>query len=390
MKCFEYIATDENGRTVRGTVEADDWAAACGHLSARGLRNCRQATGDPSRPLNSADAVELAAYVSALAKAGLPLGEGLRAAAKDGASGPLSNTLLALGERIDAGESLESAIDSIGPLLPAHLRAMMISGARSGHLAESLDGLLTHERDMEDMTRWFWQATLYPVTLFAFLVGWLLFVSIWLRPQFWILRVLDDFGTGHRGSTAVLSIFSAIPYVVLGGCVAVALVVFLSYLIGGKPQLSSLAARIPLMGKAWRYQSLADFSGLSSIFLDHQLRLDEALRLVAESARDPAIRVASSRVADQVQAGGDLSVGLARSGIFPATLVNLVRWSDERSALANALRTAREMYAERFSLQLRLARLILPPVVFVMIFACVWFVVFAAFSPLIKFITDLS
>jgi type II secretory pathway component PulF len=154
--------------------------------------------------------------------------------------------------------------------------------------------------------------------------------------------------------------------------------------------VSRLAARLPLLGKAWRYRSLVDFSGLSSIFLDRQLKLDEALALVAQSARDPAMRVASASLAQRVQSGGDFSQGLAACHVFPATLVNLVDWSAARSAPADALRTAREMYAERFSLQLRLARLLLPPVVFVIVFAAAWFVLFSMFSPLVKLITDLS
>ena len=121
MTIFHYIAVDEQGRPVSGAIEAADWQAAEQALVASGMREPRPAAAaeEASETLGATDAVELARYLTELAKSGLPLDGGLRAIAKDLPAGQLSRAIGRLAAQLEAGQPLDLAVESFGTAPPS-------------------------------------------------------------------------------------------------------------------------------------------------------------------------------------------------------------------------------------------------------------------------------
>jgi type II secretory pathway component PulF len=410
VKTFHYHATDALGENVRGTVSAPDWNAARDLLEARGLRGSSPvpvehaghatAADTPPRRLTPDEAIDLASCLSALARAELPMAAGIRAVARDMRDGNLPGAMHALASRLESGEGLESAVDSLGTGLAPHVRALMIVGARTGRLAETLDELLEHKRTMTDMRRRFWQIMAYPVTLMAFLVLWLLFVSLWLVPQMEmssILADIDEMNSWSRskittsGYAGRMSEFArGVPWLLVLLAVGMALLLIAAHALGGRAMVSRLWMRVPLVGTARLYRSLVEYCNLLGLFLGQQLRLDESLRLTSQAAHDAAIRAAAAGSVKAIEAGRSLSWALAESPPFPPTLVSLVEWAERHAALADTLRSAARMYRDRFELQLRLIRLIVPPIVFLFVAGTALFVSYGWFIGSISAIRLLS
>jgi type II secretory pathway component PulF len=359
----------------------------------------------PSSPLSHADAVELAHYISALSRADLPMADGARAIAGDLPPGQLAGTLRCMSEALENGQSLE---DALGQTLPPHVRELIVAGADSGRLAETLDALLVHERSMDDLGQQLWQAVSYPCTLFAFLLVWLLFIALWLVPQMDTSFLLADMeelsGYGQYWNNlkeprespyaARLAEFARVlpPMILIVGCCLVVALVAVR-LFGGRAHLSRLMTCVPLIGPAWRYRGLTEFAGLSSLFLQRSRPLADALRLTASASRDAAMREVATFAAEQADAGRPLSQSLAQRFSIPKTMVNLVAWGESNNALAESLGNARRMMAERFELQLRLIRLVVPPIVFILAAGSAVFVAYGwigALSHAVRLLTDLS
>jgi type II secretory pathway component PulF len=396
MTSFAYTAVDSKGRPVSGSIEAATWPEAEALLQDRGLTYVRPVQPDRLQvdlpPLKTPEAVELAAYLAELAATGLPLEGGLRALASDTGSPRMSRALTALAARLEAGESLESSLDALGDRLPEYVRAVIVAGSRSGQLAGALDGLLAQERELNEMSGRFRQAATYPAVLIGFLVAWLFFVGWWIVPAMPVDVLLDSFNThGPLQNSEVLLVRTMrfIPTVILT-IVAVALAIAaIARTFGGAAQVSRLAAHVPLIGSAWRQRAVVEFTGLLAVFLRRQLPLDESLRLVALAAGDPAVAATCHQAAHDVSGGGQLARSLDRSWL-PPTLARLVEWGEKHAALADALDTARAMFAGRFERQTVLTRLVLPPVVFLIIAGSVLWVLNGIFATLIGAVYALS
>ena len=358
----------------------------------------------PSRGSSRADAVELTTYLSALARAELPLSSGMRAMADDSKPGKLPLAHQRLAAALESGQSLEMAIESLA--LPEHVRGLILAGARSDRLAETLDGLLVHERAMDDLSRKLWQTISYPCLLFGFLVVWLLFIALWIVPSMEASAVLGDmdelaqFGQNWNNlqeepplhySERLTEFARIVPLFVLvvGGTLLVAIV--LARFFGGRAMVSQMVALAPLVGPACRYRSLAEFSGFLSLFLRQQLGLSKSLQLTAVAVRDGAMRDVAELAAVQTSDGKALSQCLAGCSSIPPTVVNLVAWGEHHAALAESLDCACRMMIERFDLQLRLIRLTVPPIVFLLVMGSALFVAYGwmhAMTHAIRMIAD--
>jgi general secretion pathway protein F len=386
MKRFSYAAIDAQGQAVQGTVEAADWAQAAQLLAARGLTECRQVSVEDLPELTPADAVELAGYLSELARTGVPLDGTLRALGQDATSPALRQAIDDLSDKLSSGQPLDAALDSLGARLPEHMRRLLVAASRSGRLSQALARLLERQSAVDDMTRRFRQAVLYPLVLLGLLLAWLLYMSWDVIPQF-VTLLRDDFQTETNW---LLESVEWWPPVLMGSLAAVAALLVAVRLAGGAAALSRLLSILPVVGPCRRYRGLSDASGLLSEFLDEQVPLDEALRLTAIGARDPAVRAACQAAAEQVAQGSMLSTSLERKRAFPATLVRWTQWGEHHAALSEALRSASIMFAERFELRLQLARVFVPAIVFGLIAASALFVAGSIFQGLFRLITDLS
>lgn len=392
MTVFDYIAVDQQGRTVSGTVEAIDWQAAEQALVARGLREPRSAEaaiGKVPEPLGPSDAVELARYLTELAKSGLPLDGGLRAIANDLPVGQLSRAIRRLAARLEAGQPLTSAIESFGTRLPPHLRELIIAGARSGNLAQTLDEVLAQESQVDNFGWQLRQAVAYPTILLTFMIAWILFVTLCILPQIEVLQW--DMHTELSGITRRVMEFSRVaPGLIL----AMAIACLMIFAAGRAKPTAALVSRwwsrLPWIGPAWWYRGLLEFCGLMGVFLQQGRSLPDALRLTSLAARDAAISGACRRMADEVAGGQALSTCLARRSLFPPTLVSTVVWGESHAALAEACHSARQMFRERLESQTELIRLVLPPVVFALLGASVIFFVTGLLSGLLKLLVDLT
>jgi type II secretory pathway component PulF len=386
MNRFTYTAVDREGNRAEGTIDAANWPAAVELLTTRGLVDCRQERSEELPALTAADAVELAGYLSELTRSGVPLGGALGALAQDASSPSLRKAIDDLTGKLEAGHSLDVALDSLGARLPEHVRRLLVAAAKSGRLSVALERLLAQQRQADDMARRFRQAVMYPAVLLALLGGWLLFVSWEVLPQFG--TVMRDFEIEHENW--LLGIAHILPAVLIGSLVAALLVWLAVRTLGGSAALGRLLSAVPLLGPCRAYRGLADFAGLLAEFVDERIPLDEALSLTAAGARDPAIRAACRASAEQVAQGGTLSGSLDRQPIFPKTMVRWAQWGENNAALPDALRSASTMFAERFDLRLQLVRVVVPAIVFGLIAASALFVAGSIFQGLFKLITDLS
>ncbi|HEV3020841.1 MAG TPA: type II secretion system F family protein, partial [Pirellulales bacterium] len=86
----------------------------------------------PDVPAN--ETLDLAGAISSLVASGLPIEQGLKAAACELPSGRTARALTAIGERLERGEKLDAILSAEQRALPEHLRALVVAGLRSASL----------------------------------------------------------------------------------------------------------------------------------------------------------------------------------------------------------------------------------------------------------------
>ena len=339
---------------------------------------------DPTRRLSSEEASELAARVAELARAGLPLGAGLRALAQELPGRRVSRVLGVLADRLDAGDDLVTALEGQHGALPPQLRGLMLAGVRSGRLAEVLEEYVDLQRGRSEL-RWRMAISLaYPFFLLVFLALVAVVTKFFIVDEF--ARMFRDFGMSLPPITQLVIRLSEPLLAVFVGLLALAAAAPLA--VWGLPGVRwvwPILYRVPMLGPVLRFSQLTQFARLMALLLEQQVPLPDALRLSAAGC-EASLAAACRGAADDVERGRPLHESMDARRAFPAGLNWLVEWGQQAGSLGDAFSAAAEAFEGQARLRAGLLDSVLLPGVFLVIVTFVGIVVTALLLPLVSLI----
>lgn len=321
--------------------------------------------------------------LSSLVGSGLPLEQGLRAAARELPPGRTAKALARLADRLERGEAFDVAAGDLA--MPPHLRALVAAGLQSASLGQVLEEFVSAERHAADVNRKIMLAISYPALLLLLLSCLFAFFSLSIVPD--IMRIYDDFGADLPLLTIALAeVSTSGKWVMIGNIATVVFAWAFLWLAMSVVELRAVVMAVPLVGPALRWAALARFCRLLALLVDAQLPLPQALGLAGGGCQDATLGSASRKAVASIEAGAALSAALLARRAFPESLGPMLRWGERgpESALADALRTAGEMFEARLEAQLGLVRAVLPPLTFAMVLWGALFLLSACLLPMIS------
>ena len=341
-----------------------------------------------------ADVESVMGQLDATSRAQLPLAPALIAMAEETYSPRTRRGLRQLAARLERGETLSQALESVHLRLSPALRVLAERGSQFGRFDAVLHWTVEQTRRSNELRRQLWMALTYPFFLIAIasVVG--SFMFFFIVPQF--AKIFDDFGTQLPGLTIAvveLSRFGTtywLPCVVVAGLLLLLVLVTCPFVWRGHWLVSRRwSGSIPLIGPLFRLAALSEFCHLLAVFVESELPLATGVLVAGESSEDEWLKMVSVQLALDIDRGIGAEMAALTCG-FPASLAHVLRETSSPKTLADALHGLAEIYSARTEVNSRLTSTIIEP--FVMIFTVVGLgtVVIALFMPLIKLLNDLS
>jgi type II secretory pathway component PulF len=342
------------------------------------------------------DASDLGGAIASLVASGLPIEQGLRAAARELPRGRTAAALDRLANQLEQGQVLEAALAADHRRLPAHLRALVVTGLRSASLGRVLAEFVAAERRAADIHRQIVLALSYPAFLLLLMSGLFVLFCVAVLPG--MIEIYDDFDADLPAITVALTEVSRFgPWMMLGNLVVLAAAWLFIWLSMNIAELRAVLLAAPLLGPVIRWAALARYSRLLALLTEMQLPLPQALELAGLGCQDAGLSHASRNVAKRVEAGMALSQALVTTRPFPRSMGPMVCWGEQAAlggaptaALADALRTAGEMFEGRLEAQLGLLRAIAPPLCFLFVVWGSLFLFSATMLPMVSLIERLT
>ena len=344
--------------------------------------------------LTDADVVSVMGQLDATARVQLPLAPALLAMAEETYSPRTRRGLRQLAARLERGESLSQALDSVELRLSPALRVLAERGTQFGRFDAVLHWTVEQTRRSNELRRQLWLALTYPFLLIAIasVVG--SFMFFYIIPQF--KKIFDDFGTELPGLTAAMIAVSDfginywLPCVVVAGLLLLLVLCTCPFIWRGHWLVSRRwSGSIPLIGPLFRLAALSEFCHLLAVFVESEMPLAAGLRVAGESSGDEWLKMVSIQMAEDIECGIGAEMAAITCG-FPASVAHVLRGTSSPRTLADALHGLAEIFSARTEVNSRLTSSIIEP--FVMIFTVVGLgtVVIALFLPLLKLMNDLS
>lgn len=403
MPAYTYEALDAEGRTQRGTVEADTPRAARAQLRGRALvplsvDAAREAEGPSGggvlgRPLWASrvfSRTELAVWTRQLAGlvgAGLPLERALGALGEEAAKPTQQRLMAALRAEVNGGAPLARALEQHPAEFSPTYVAVIAAGEQGGAMGRVLESLADDLEAREALRHKVLAAVLYPALVSLVAVAIVVFLLTYVVPQ--VAGVFEGSQRRLPLLTVWMMALSAglreygLALLGLAGAAGVGLGLA-SRRQAMRERLDAQWLRLPLLGRLARSYHAARFCGTLAMLAQAGVPILKALQTAADTLGNQALRRDALEVLGLVREGAPLAAALAGRTRFPPLVALFARLGEQTGQLPSMLgRAGAQLGAEVQRRALALATL-LEPLLIVGMGLVVMLIVLAVLMPIIE------
>lgn len=342
-----------------------------------------------SERLTIDEAERLASELATLGQAGLPLDQGLRAAADELGRGRLANTMRDLARRLEQGSSLAEVVASRTQMFPKFLAGVLEMAASSGRLETVLPRLVEQFELGREQSRQLRGALAYPLVVLTTLLAIYVAISFAVAPG--LIELMREFELKLPAWTNVVIWWNEIGiFWGLGLAASMVVVLLFVRLMVGAASWQAAMIHLPLVGPAWHWAATARMARGMAMLMDLQRPLPEALRLTSAGVRDANLANVCQRLATMVERGTPLSMAVAADRGLPAVVMPLLQSGEQSGSQAAAWLSVAELMERWVAIRASLLRQLLPPIVFLFVAAAVMNLFLSFMTPLIELVNNLS
>jgi type II secretory pathway component PulF len=341
------------------------------------------------------DLITLNEEVAAMARAGLPLDQGLAALAEEMGRGQLRQVTAQLATDLKAGRTLPEAIKRQGTNMPAFYAGLVETGIRTGRMAEVLATLTVYARTIAGLRATIFDALLYPAVVLVFAAIILGAVIGYLVPRFG--AIFEEFGMQVPVLTEVMLAICARPllFVVAPLFIILGAIILTRASLSGSEEGRHIWARfvyaIPVVGVLVRASRQAAFTDLLALLVDHEVPLPLAFQLAGEASSDPFLASGARAAQKELEAGRPLGPALRERMLVPELVAWMTTVGEQRGELGQTLQHVAELYHRQVERRAAFLRTVLPPFMIIGTAGILLFLfVFPTVLPMIKLLEGLS
>ena len=425
MPQFQYKARKKNGGLVESTLEAADRSAAVVQLEKLGLfplsltfsrsSSTKLAPGSLQPTSSRLGALlpasfkaqlsrrrkpklqELATFTQQLAnllKAGMPLTMALQSMSSLSSKGIPSAVATQLRQDVTEGRSLSDAMARQSGVFPPLVVNMVRAGEKSGALEEVLRRQASHFERFADVQSKFKSAMIYPLIVLCVGVALVIFFMTALLPKF--MNLFESIqGFELPTTTRILINTSRFLTHWWWLLVLIALgvgLVFVRYRAteGGRRAIDRLKMKLPIFGKVVCLNLFGQFARTLGTLLRNGVPVLEALRITEQVLPNAVVAEAIAQTREAVTDGKTLAQPLAKSGIFPQLMIDLLRIGEETGDIPASLENVAETFERELALGLRAMTNLIEPVMIVGIAIVVGFLLMSVMSAMFAITQNLQ
>jgi type IV pilus assembly protein PilC len=426
MARFAYVAMNDKGIEVSGTVNAEDTVSAINQIREMGyfptsvtVQKKRKAEAAEAAAAEKGGALSfqikfltrksvkskiLALFTRQLATlidAGLPLLKALQVLESQQKVGPLKDALVGMSAAVEGGSTFSEALGESPKIFNKLFVNMVKAGEAGGVLEVVLNRMAEFLEKTERLKSKVKAALIYPVAVITVAVGVLTFLMAYVIPKF--KEIFAGFNTTLPTPTAILiSISSWVqgnlyykhpPYVGMLILIPVGLFFALKALARtekGKVGIDTAKLNFPLFGTLVRKVAIARFSRTLGTLITSGVPILQALNIVRETSGNEVVSRAVENVHDSIREGESIVAPLKDTKVFTPMVISMIEVGEETGKLPDMLMKIADNYDDDVDNAVAGITSVIEPVLIVFLAVMVGFIVISLFLPLIKLITSIN
>jgi type IV pilus assembly protein PilC len=390
MPKFAYVAVGPDGQQSKGVEKSDSRNAVELALYDRELRDIQVTEkksflqAELSGPrVKRDDLMHLSRQMAAFVRAGLPVLEAVHTIGTESDNSSVRRVMNDIEEGLRSGERFSDCLERHPKVFPDFYRGIVRSAEMTGELDTVLTRLSVYiERDLE-ARRKIKAATIYPAVIAAMSVVTVTVLATFVLPKFKVFfkSLHAKLPLPTRMLLATTDFLTNWWWALLAGLFAVALIIFaILQTEKGRYGRDRLLLAIPVLGSTIQYALVERFCRVLASMVTAGVTLPEALRVATESLRNRVYVQSLSGVNEAMLEGQGIAGPLAKTALFPATAVQMLRVGEETGTLDGQLEVTAQYYETELDYKVKRLTALFEPIVIVVMGLVVGFVAVALVS----------
>ncbi len=400
---FTFRAMDLAGTASAGELEAESKASVSEQLRQRGLIVLDVA--EKSEPVKiedffkrwqGVDMRELAVFsrqFATLIASGMPMLRTLQTLEEQTQDEQIKAAVAGVRSDVEAGSSLEAAMERHPKVFDRLFRAMVRSGEQSGRLEEAMDRIAYQVEKSDDLRRQVKSALMYPALVFGFATVVLVAIVAFVIPVF--AKIFEELAAEHPEEAASLptptqicvsasDVLTGYWYILIPGIVLAAFgFVKWKKTDRGHELWDRFKLRIPAkIGDVIQKVALARWSRTFSGSVSSGVPMLQAIRLTGQTAGNVVVERAMDDVYASVKQGGTLAGPIEENPIFPPMVGHMVAVGEETGQLEHMLAKVADFYEAEVDAKVKALTALIEPLMIVFVGGIVGFIVIAMYLPM--------
>jgi general secretion pathway protein F len=380
MPIFTYRATDGDGKTIDGRMDAQDTGAVAARLQELNffpLRVSLEAEGEEDKGLvprgiyrsRGRTVLHFTNQLAVLLEAGLPLDRGLEISG-DVSDDPRFRAVVAKIHRsVQEGSSLAEALARHPRMFSDLYVSMVRAGEASGALDQIVKQLGEFMEEWQRVKDVILSALLYPLFLVAFAGAAVAVLLLFVVPRF--AGIFADMGEVLPLPTRIMMSFSQSLrhyWWVFGGGLAAAAAAAAGFLRShrGRRWWDSSVLTMPVMGDLVVKVQVSRFARVFGTLIRSGVPILKALEIVTGTLTNTIFSRSLTRVQRGLKEGQGVSEPLRRAGVFPPLFLHMVAVGEETGRLEEMLLAIARNYDRAVETAVKRLLALLEPVIIVL------------------------
>ncbi len=403
MPTYSYTAVDQNGKAIKGKVDAESQQSVTTRLRERGVHVTGISEKKSSSHSKSGNVGQVKVKLESLTVFTRQLATMINAGIGIiRCLDILENQLKDPGLKVVVGQTMRDVKNGLSltdafAKHPGVFSKLYVNMIRAAELGGILDQILERiatflEYDMEVRTK-IKSAMMYPVIVLCFSVVMIGVLFVFVLPRF--KEIFDSMQVQMPIYTELL--FSAaswmqkfwyIPMIVTAA--AVVIVKKLDKTEAGHYFFDNLKLKVPVMGDIIKKMAISRFSKTFGTLIASGVPMMRALEIVGDTAGNAVIARGVETARESVREGQKISSPLEATGLFPAMVTHMIDIGEETGRLSDMLYKVSEFYEKEVDAAVKGLTSLIEPLLIVFMGVVVGFIAVSVMGPIFKLVSSIG
>lgn len=352
MNKYSYVATDINGKSVRGQEMAEDFRDLQTKLKERKLyitsyRDLGEGAAEVKYKFKTKEVSFISRQLASMTSAGLSLVRALYILQEQQENKKAKAVLLDIYEEVQKGKSFSDVLRSKPGVFPDMFVSMVAAGEASGTLDQMLTRLSDHFANANKTTNKVKSAMVYPIVLLVLMVGVMILLFVAVLPTFANMMPEDQIPPLSKAILAISDSMINQWYVYVLVIVAiVVIIILLRRTPSTRLKLDEMTLKIPKVGKLVSTMYTGRFARSMSNLYGAGLQMVDCIEKSVSVIGNSYVSKRFVDVVNDIKLGESMSKAIEKTGIFEGMFTSIIYVGEESGTLDTILNKAADYYDE--------------------------------------------